>query len=406
MDGGPAPTQGPTPAGPDRWPPADRWPDALHRALRALTIATRGRTRPLVALSGGVDSLALAVTAAVAVGTRTAPEWADGAGAVVVDHGLHADSAAVAGRAADVARGLGLDPAVVVRVEVTPAGEGPEAEARTARHAGLEAAAREHGSDAVLLAHTRDDQAEQVLLGLARGSGTRSLAGIPRRRGLLLRPLLDLTRRDMEEICRWAGVRWWQDPSNADPAYLRSRIRTRLLPMLEDPHDGLGPGLSAALARSADIAAEDAAALEQWAAAEFERLRGLAGGAYASDEAVGQPAGSLTDPLPGTPTAPPNTALVVLPLGDVAVLPDAVRHRVIAAAALSAGGGRPSRERVLAVDGLVATRATGGTSAGPVELPGGVVVHRRRADGCATLVFSAGGPPHPTRTGSGTDAIP
>ena len=200
---------GPTPAGPDRWPPTGRWPQELHRALRALTTATRGRTRPLVALSGGSDSLALAVVAAVAVDTRAAPEWRAGAGAVVVDHGLQSGSAAVAQRAAAVARALGLDPADVVRVRVPEVGQGPEAAARTARHAALAGAAHRHGSDAVLLAHTRDDQAEQVLLGLARGSGTRSLAGIPRRRGVLLRPLLDLTRGELEEICRWAGVHWW-----------------------------------------------------------------------------------------------------------------------------------------------------------------------------------------------------
>ena len=144
------------------------------------------------------------------------------------------------------------------------------------------------------------------------------------------------------------------------------------MPALEDPRDGLGPGLSAALARSADIAAEDAEALEAWAGAEFERLRSRPG-------------------MPGEP--------VLLPAEELAALPDAVRYRVIGRDALAVGAGRPSRERVLAVDRLVATRSTGGSSAGPVELAGGVVVHRRRADGYATLVFSAGGPPYPNRTG-------
>lgn len=368
-DGGTASSPGAAPAGPSSWPPAARWPEALHRAVRALTAATHGRSLPLVALSGGADSLALAVTAAEAMRTGASPELAGGVGAVVVDHGLLPGSGAVADRAASVARALGLDPVTVERVEVPVTGDGPEAEARAARHAALESTARRLGSDAVLLGHTRDDQAEQVLLGLARGSGTRTIAGMPRRRGVLLRPLLELTRRDTEAICDWAGLLWWEDPTNEDPAFLRSRIRTRLLPALEDSQQGLGPGLSAALARSADIAAEDAAALEDWAAREFERLGTAA-------EAPGL-----------RPASGP--ASLSLPLDELAALPDAIRYRVLGLAVVAAGGERPSRERVLAVDRLVATRSTGGSSAGPVELAGGVVSHRRRVDGYARLDFSA-----------------
>ncbi|MEV4899708.1 tRNA lysidine(34) synthetase TilS [Citricoccus sp. NPDC055426] len=400
-DASPPAVAGPgVPAGPSTWPPPTRWPEPLHRAVRALADAAQGRTLPLVALSGGADSLALAVAAAEAARTRAAPTLAAGVGAVIVDHGLQPGSDAVARRAATVARALGLDPVTVARVEVPVTGEGPEAEARAARHAGLEAAARRLGSDAVLLAHTRDDQAEQVLLGLARGSGTRSLAGIPRRRGMLLRPLLDLTRQDTESICAWAGVRWWEDPTNADPAYLRSRIRTRVLPVLEDPHHGLGPGLSAALARSADIAAEDAAALEDWAAREFDRLR-----------EAGEAPGLRPSSCPAassSPAAPPasSPAPVSLPLGELAALPEAIRYRVIGYAVLDAGGERPSRERVLAVDRLVATRSTGGSSAGPVELAGGVVSHRRGPGGYARLVFSAVRPFSPSRTGPAEGVFP
>mgnify|MGYP001086258353 CR=1 FL=1 len=346
--------------------------------MHAVAAATPGRRMPLVGLSGGADSLALAVATAEAVRTRANPALAGGAGAVVVDHGLHEDSAAVADRAAAIARRLGLDPVVVERVQVTTTGDGPEAEARRARYTALEAAAQRLDSGAVLLAHTRDDQAEQVLLGLARGSGTRSLAGIRRRRGLILRPLLDLTRQETEAICRWAGVRWWQDPANADPAYLRSRLRTRVLPALEDPDEGLGPGLSAALARSADIAAEDADALEQWASREYSRLVGHRSGEHTS----------------GTGSRPDITAdrgaHVFLPLEELAALTDAIRYRVIGTAVVAAGGERPSRERVLAVDRLIAGRAGGGTSAGPVQLPGGVVSRRRRTGGYATLDFDAG----------------
>ncbi|PPE86221.1 tRNA lysidine(34) synthetase, partial [Streptococcus agalactiae] len=131
------------------------------------------------------------------------------------------------------------------------------------RDAGQGAAAPGAGAAVVLTAHTADDQAEQVLLGLARGSGTRSLAGIPARGTLpggaaVVRPLLGLARADTEAICRWAGLTWFEDPHNRDPALLRSRVRTRVLPALEDPDAGLGPGVRVGLVRTAAIAAEDA----------------------------------------------------------------------------------------------------------------------------------------------------
>ena len=374
---------GPTPAGGagglpavGPWPPRTRWPEPLHRAVAAVREALAGdgprradvvpgragsRPRGLVALSGGADSLALAVACAVLVGTR------DGArlgpiGAAVVDHGLQSGSDAVAAAAADVARILGLTPVTVTRVEVARTGDGPEADARRARRVALAAAARDArpGGAVVLTAHTADDQAEQVLLGLARGSGTRSLAGIPARGTLpggaaVARPLLGLTRADTETICRWAGLTWFEDPHNRDPALLRSRVRTRVLPALEDPDAGLGPGVRAGLVRTAAIAAEDAAALDAWAGDEFTRLR--------------------VDPRAGDPR------VVSLDLDALAALPAAVRHRVIARAARAAGGQAPPRERILAVDTLVAGARAGGTSAGPVELPGGVAAHRA----CARL---------------------
>lgn len=381
---------GPTPAGGagglpavGAWPPRTRWPEPLHRAVAAVREALAGdgscradagpgragnRPRGLVALSGGADSLALAVACAVLVGTR------DGArlgpiGAAVVDHGLQSGSDAVAAAAADVARILGLTPVTVTRVEVARTGDGPEADARRARRVALAAAARDAGQGAaapgagaavVLTAHTADDQAEQVLLGLARGSGTRSLAGIPARGTLpggaaVVRPLLGLARADTEAICRWAGLTWFEDPHNRDPALLRSRVRTRVLPALEDPDAGLGPGVRAGLVRTAAIAAEDAAALDAWAGDEVTRLR--------------------VDPPAGDPR------VVSLDLDALAALPAAVRHRVIARAARAAGGQAPPHERILAVDTLVTGAHAGGTSAGPVELPGGVAVHRA----CARL---------------------
>ena len=374
---------GPTPAGGagglpavGAWPPRTRWPEPLHRAVAAVREALAGdgpcradvvpgragsRPRGLVALSGGADSLALAVACAVLVGTREGARLGP-IGAAVVDHGLQSGSDAVAAAAADVARILGLTPVTVTRVEVARTGDGPEADARRARREALAAAARDAGQGAavVLTAHTADDQAEQVLLGLARGSGTRSLAGIPARGTLpggaaVARPLLGLTRADTETICRWAGLTWFEDPHNRDPALLRSRVRTRVLPALEDPDAGLGPGVRAGLVRTAAIAAEDAAALDAWAGDEFTRLR--------------------VDPPAGDPR------VVSLDLDALAALPAAVRHRVIARAARAAGGQAPPRERILAVDALVTGARAGGTSAGPVELPGGVAAHRA----CARL---------------------
>ncbi|NNH09213.1 tRNA lysidine(34) synthetase TilS, partial [Cellulomonas fimi] len=220
----------------------------------------------LVACSGGADSLALAAATAFVAGrsVRRAGRMLR-AGAVVVDHGLQAGSAEVAERAAATCRDLGLDPVVVARADVGGTG-GPEAAARTARYAALDRAATRLGAAAVLLGHTRDDQAETVLLGLARGSGALSLAGMPAVRGILRRPLLGLRRSDTLGACAALGLDPWHDPTNDgtdDDAPLRSRVRGRVLPVLERE---LGPGVADALARTADQLREDAAALDTLAA--------------------------------------------------------------------------------------------------------------------------------------------
>ena len=167
----------------------------------------------LVACSGGADSLALAAATAV-----EAPAAGLRAGAVVVDHGLQPGSAEVAARAARTLRSLGLDPVDVVTVEVTASGDGPEAAARTARYAALDAAADRHGAALVLLGHTRDDQAEQVLLGLTRGSGARSLSGMPSARGRFRAPPPRGDPGAVPRLVRGRGPdAWWDDPMNEDP---------------------------------------------------------------------------------------------------------------------------------------------------------------------------------------------
>jgi tRNA(Ile)-lysidine synthase len=248
----------------------------------------------VVASSGGADSLVLAA-AAVFEGRRAG--WL--VAAATVDHGLQDGSAAIAERAADALRGLGCDPTHVLTVAVGERG-GPEAAARSARYAALESLA-EQSSATVLLGHTLDDQAETVLLGLARGSGPRSLAGMPPRRDPFRRPLLDVPRETVRAAARALGLEPWDDPHNDDPRFARARVRREVLPVLERE---LGPGVAAALSRTARLARADADALDAWAAQ-----------AYTSAEKE-----------PG--------AVAVDALAD---LPAAIRTRVLRLAALAAG---------------------------------------------------------------------
>ena len=312
-----------------------------RNAVKAALAEAGWPARVLVACSGGPDSLALA--AAVAFYARRGE--VDGhpleAGAVVVDHGLQEGSGDVARTTAGVLAGLGLSPVRVVAVEVLRSGEGPEAAARTARLGALEAEAETWGAGAVLLGHTLDDQAEQVILGLARGSGTRSLGGMRSVRGLYVRPFLGLRRADTVEVCEAEGLEPWLDPTNADPRYMRSRVRADIMPFLEAE---LGPGVAEGLARTASILGQDADFLDAEAAAAYERL------------------------VERTPTS----RTLLLPGDAVRSLPAALRSRVLALAVAELGG-QPTFERLGAVDRLLERRG----SAGPVEVPGHVSVHRQ-----------------------------
>ncbi|MGL5829202.1 MAG: tRNA lysidine(34) synthetase TilS [Angustibacter sp.] len=238
---------------------------AARSAVRGELTELPGGSLIMVGLSGGPDSLALAAATAF-----VAPRLSLRAGAVIVDHGLQAGSRAVAERAAVVARGLGLDPVEVSAVDVRP-GAGPEAAARTARYAAFNHVGRELGVAALLLGHTQDDQAETVLLRLSRGSGTRSLSGIPPRRGIFRRPFLQLRRADTEAVCAELGLRPWRDPHNLDPRF--SRVRARALVAELDRQ--LGPGVVAGLARSAQAARIDADALDELAQSVVQRWGGL-----------------------------------------------------------------------------------------------------------------------------------
>ena len=312
----------------------------VRRAVRAVLAQVDPGGLVLAACSGGPDSLAL--TAAVAF---EAPPQALRAGAVVVDHGLQDGSAPRSAELGATLLGLGLDPVEVVAVRVGVRG-GPEGAARRARYAALDEAAARTGADLVLLGHTRDDQAETVLLGLARGSGTRSLAGMPAATGRYRRPLLELDRGSTVRACAAQGLRTWDDPQNADPAYARARVRHEVLPVLES---ALGPGIAAALARTATLARADADALDDLAA----------------------------DALTAASSGPGELDVRVL-----SALSQAVRGRVLHRAALAAGcpGSALSAGHVRAVEALV----TDWHGQGRIDLPGGVAVRRA----CDRLSFA------------------
>ncbi|MBV8966548.1 MAG: tRNA lysidine(34) synthetase TilS [Mycobacteriaceae bacterium] len=231
---------------------------ALSSAVRAF--ASRYRLTEehwCVALSGGPDSLALTAVAAAERPTT----------ALIVDHGLQSDSSAVADRARAQAVDLGCTDARVLRVTVGRRG-GPEGAARSARYAALREAS---GGAAVLLGHTLDDQAETVLLGVGRGSGARSLAGMRPHQPPWCRPLLGVRRSVTHAACAELGLTPWRDPHNCDPAYTRARLRTEVLPLLEDV---LGGGVAEALSRTAAALREDCDALDESARAELDAAVG------------------------------------------------------------------------------------------------------------------------------------
>ncbi|MDQ7991799.1 MAG: tRNA lysidine(34) synthetase TilS [Propionicimonas sp.] len=274
----------------------------------------------LVACSGGADSLALAAATAFVGRRRSLPVRA-----VVVDHGLQAGSDAVAAAVADRLAGLEV-PAAVVRVRVAATGEGLEAAARRARYLALADAAGP--GELVLLGHTLDDQAETVLLGLARGSGTRSLAGMAPVRDGFARPLLGIRAATTRAACAELGLVAWDDPQNAEPRFARARARHGVLPVLEAE---LGPGVAEALARTARLARADADLLDELAVAERASHPGEA-----------------------------------LNAARLASLPEALRHRVLRDWLAGHGGRDLSASHLWAVAALV----TDWHGQGPLDLPG------------------------------------
>ena len=302
----------------------------IRLAIRAeLSDLSAGDT-VLVAVSGGADSSALAAGL-----LAEAKEKAIRLIAVIIDHALQPNSADVAvNTKAELAKAGYTNIEIKrIKVEIT---DGMEASARRARYAALNEIAESTKAVAIFLGHTRDDQAETVLLGLARGSGTRSLSGMAERIDKYRRPLLSITRSQTEAACKEVGIKYWNDPHNQSMEYARVRVREKVLPLMESE---IGPGIADALTRSAKILRDDADALDQWAEEVLDEI----------------------DPIE-------------IDIETLASLPRAIRSRVIRKAIYLAGApsGSLSAEHLEPVEALV----TAWKGQGPVSLPGGVTVAR------------------------------
>ena len=312
--------------------------DARRAARNALAHFEPG-DRILLAVSGGADSLLLAAATnleASKVGIQL--------NALVVDHQLQKDSEQVALTAQKKLVEFGITEVNVTQVLVNEdvGNGGLEAAARRARYDALDVEADRIGAVAIFLGHTEDDLAETVLLGLARGSGTRSLSGMAFQVGRYVRPFLELTRAQVLAACQESGIEYWSDPHNQEMSFARVRVRNEILPMMEKE---IGPGISKALARTSRILREDADALDL-----------IAGDLFAS----------LADPTQ-------------IPIELIAEVPSAVRKRVIKRAIEAMGAPTLTAEQILEVDALVAAWK----GQGPVALAGGITA--RRDSGRLTL---------------------
>lgn len=304
---------------------------ALGPATLEVTQAVRAvvADRPLVvAVSGGADSLALAL------GVRqVAVERGLVYAAATVDHQLQPGSAQQTAAVTAQLEEVGYTDVISCAVDVV-ARAGPEADARAARYAALDRAAAVRDAD-LMLGHSLDDQAETVLLGLTRGSGGRSLAGMPVRSGHRVRPLLSVRRETTRQACHECGLSVWDDPLNIESRFTRVRIRQTVLPVLEAE---LGPGIAGALARTAGLVRDDTELLDR-----------LAGDVLASARDGG-----------------------VLNCAALAAAEPALRGRAVKMWLAESGAPQTSYEQVRAVERLVADWH----GQGPVQMPG-LIVSRR-----------------------------
>ena len=302
---------------------------AVRNAVRTWLEKFEAGDTVLVAVSGGADSLALAYALSV-----EAEKLAITVIGVTVDHQLQSASAAQAQKVVDQLSTLGLT--CVIKKVTIDIKEGLEASARKVRYEAINEVAKQKNAVSVFLGHTKDDQAETVLLGLARGSGTRSLSGMAHHKGIYVRPLLEITRIQNEDLCKEVGLEYWNDPHNQDSQFARVRVRNEALPILEK---SIGPGISDALARSAHLLRDDADALDHWAKREEIHLN-----------------------------------LFDLDCAYLETLPRAIRTRIIRSAVYAAGAptGSVSADHVSAVEALISAWK----GQGALNLSGGVKVER------------------------------
>ncbi len=302
---------------------------AVRNAVRAWLERYEAGDTVLVAVSGGADSLALAHALSV-----ESKEFVVTVIGVTVDHQLQEQSGAQAEKVVAQLKNFGLD-CIIKKINVDLK-DGLEASARKARYQALQEAATEYNAVAIFLGHTRDDQAETVLLGLARGSGTRSLSGMAHHNGLYIRPLLEITRIQSEQYCEEVKLQYWSDPHNENPDFARVRLRKVALPALET---SIGPGISEALSRSAHLLRDDADALDHWVKQEELGLD-----------------------------------LMNLDCAHLEKLPRAIRTRLIRRAIYAAGApaGMVTMEHVSGVEALISAWS----GQGALNLPGGVKVER------------------------------
>lgn len=301
---------------------------AVREALEGIDVGTR----LWAACSGGPDSLAL-----VAATAFVARKEGYVAGAIIVDHGLQPASGRVALDAIDQCRLAGMATVYIERAHVGREG-GLEAAARKARYEAIDRRVTAEGglNPQILTGHTMDDQAETVLLALARGSGARALAGMPPRRGNLLRPFLGVRRADTVAACSALGLKPWHDPTNeVDGGPKRSALRGKVMPSLVEV---LGPGVVPALARSAALLQADADELDRQARATLR-------------------------------TSGPTDEWSI---DMLAALPEAIRGRILKMLAERRGAGPVTGAHVRAMDQLV----TNYRGQGSVSLPHGFEARR------------------------------
>jgi tRNA(Ile)-lysidine synthase len=303
---------------------------AIRNAVKPYLASLEPGDTVLVAVSGGADSLALAH--AILKESQTNAISAIG---VTIDHQLQSGSHIQAEKVEAQLKRMGYEKVITRKVVVTTQ-SGIEADARDARYEALASCAAQEKATQIFLGHTRDDQAETVLLGLARGSGTRSLSGMAIKNGIYLRPLLGITRAETVAACKEIGIDPWNDPHNGNTEFSRVRVRNEVLPVMEEK---LGPGISAALARSALLLRDDADALDEIAQKEMTTL----------------------DPAQ-------------LDCEQLAGLARAIRSRILRAAIYAAGApsGSITADHLAAVEALV----TSWRGQGAISLPGGVKVER------------------------------